>query len=108
MGSVFSGQAVGGVFASATNAIVIACGADQVSSAFVCFMIAVLFLGSALAFFAYVTRSAFFQHYLGESDASKNKTVEAGAAPGVGPEGDVNAKFIPEQNEVEIKVNLPA
>ena len=46
MGFVFSGQAIGGIFASVTNVVVMLLGADQVGAAFFCFLIAVVFLGT--------------------------------------------------------------
>ena len=48
MGFVFSGQAIGGIFASVTNVVVMLLGADQVGAAFFCFLIAVVFLGMFL------------------------------------------------------------
>ena len=56
MGGVFSGQALGGIFASVTNVVFLACGADVVDAAFYSFLIAVLFLLTALVSFAAVTR----------------------------------------------------
>ena len=101
MGGVFSGQAVGGIFASATNVLVIALGADPVYAAFSCFVIAVVFLASALFFFIYVTKSEFFQYFLNENTSTPiEKPDEAG------PGGDESsAKFIQDKAEVDIKVS---
>ena len=48
MGIVFGGQAFGGIFASVTNVLVILLGVDPPNAAFFCFLVAVLFLGTAL------------------------------------------------------------
>merc|ERR1719219_347021 len=64
MGAVFSGQAVGGIFASGTNVVVLALGATPVQSAFFCFVLSVVFLFSALIAYAVVTRSEFYQSIL--------------------------------------------
>jgi equilibrative nucleoside transporter 1/2/3 len=66
MNAVFSGQAVGGIFASGTNVVLLAMGATAVQAAFFCFVISVLFLLTALVAYAVATRSEFYQHYLGE------------------------------------------
>jgi len=87
MGAVFSGQAVGGIFASGTNVVVLALGATAVQSAFFCFILSVVFLFSALIAYGVVTRTEFYQHYLGEetsSDAEKkpedSKLLDNGAS----------------------------
>ena len=49
-------QSVGGIFASVTNVLFIAVGGDAVQGAFYSFFIAIVFLGTALAAFLYVTR----------------------------------------------------
>jgi len=69
MGAVFSGQAVGGIFASGTNVVVLAMGATATQSAFFCFVLSVLFLLTALMAYAVVTRTEFYQHYLGEKQS---------------------------------------
>lgn len=66
MNAVFSGQAVGGIFASGTNVVVLAMGATATQSAFFCFILSVLFLLTALMSYAVVTRTEFYQYYLGE------------------------------------------
>lgn len=72
MGGVFSGQALGGIFASGTNIVLLALGANVVNAAFYDFLIAVIFLGTALVTYLMVTRSEFFQHFADENSA---KTV---------------------------------
>jgi equilibrative nucleoside transporter 1/2/3 len=102
MGVVFSGQAIGGIFASATNVLVIAMGADPVYSAFFCFLIAVVFLASALVFFVIVTRSEFYQYYLGEQVPTKEQITESG------DEAELSGKFLQDNTEViilPVKVN---
>lgn len=74
MGAVFSGQAVGGIFASGTNVVVLAMGATAVQSAFFCFVLSVVFLLTALLAYAYATRTEFYQHYLGEKPGSDVET----------------------------------
>jgi len=69
MGAVFSGQAVGGIFASGTNVVVLALGATPTQAAFFCFVLSVVFLGTALVAYFVATRSEFYRHYLGEGDA---------------------------------------
>ena len=39
MGAVFSGQALGGIFASGTNVVVLALGATPTQTAFFCFVL---------------------------------------------------------------------
>jgi len=70
MGAVFSGQAVGGIFASGTNVVVLSMGATEVQSAFFCFVISVVFLFSALVAYGVATRSEFYKHYLGEEGST--------------------------------------
>ena len=70
MGAVFSGQAVGGIFASGCNVAFLALGASAEESGFFCFITSVVFLLSALVAYAIATRSDFYQYHLGE------KTVE--------------------------------
>jgi len=70
MGAVFGGQAIGGIFASSCNLVFLATGASEVFSAFLCFVMSVVFLGTALLAYAVATRSEFYKHYLGEGDSS--------------------------------------
>jgi len=76
MGAVFSGQAVGGIFASGTNVVVLAMGATAVQSAFFCFVISVVFLLTALVAYGVATRSEFYQHHLGEGESDSEKKPE--------------------------------
>ena len=66
MGAVFSGQAVGGIFASGCNVVFLAMGATALQSGFFCFLTSVVFLLTALVAYGMVTRSEFYQHHLGE------------------------------------------
>ena len=70
MGAVFSGQAVGGIFASGCNVVFLALGASAQMSGFFCFITSVVFLLTSLTAYCIATRSDFYQFYLGE------KTVE--------------------------------
>lgn len=76
MGAVFSGQAVGGIFASGTNVVVLAMGATATQSAFFCFVLSVIFLMTALVAYGVATRSEFYQHYLGEKPTSDVETKQ--------------------------------
>jgi len=66
IGGVFSGQAVGGIFAASTSVIMIMLGAPDQYNAFFCFLFAVAFLTFSLVLYVWLTKSEFFQHYLGE------------------------------------------
>jgi len=68
MGAVFSGQAVGGIFASGTNVVVLAMGASPTQAAFFCFILSVLFLGTAFIAYLVATRTEFYRYYLGEGE----------------------------------------
>ena len=93
MGIVFSGQAIGGIFASVTNVIVILLGVPPADAAFWCFLTAVIFLAIALVVFVIATRSEFFQHFLDE-----NKVAEAG-------DEELSGKFL--QSDVTYKPKNP-
>eukprot|EP00088_Acartia_fossae_P026451 TRINITY_DN2728_c0_g1_i3.p1 TRINITY_DN2728_c0_g1~~TRINITY_DN2728_c0_g1_i3.p1 ORF type:complete len:453 (+),score=98.00 TRINITY_DN2728_c0_g1_i3:47-1360(+) len=67
MGAVFSGQAVGGIFASVSNVVFLATGASPTMSAFFCFLLSVVFLASAMVAYIFATRSEFYKFYLGEN-----------------------------------------
>merc|ERR1719422_1104090 len=73
MGAVFAGQAVGGIFASGTNVVVLAMGATAVQSGFFCFVTSVVFLLTALLGYFFVTRSEFYKHYRGEQQQEPDK-----------------------------------
>jgi len=70
MGAVFSGQAVGGIFASVSNVIFLAIGATPPQAAFFCFMLSVIFLGTAMFAYVFATRSEFYKFYLGENQGT--------------------------------------
>jgi len=73
MGAVFGGQAVGGIFASGCNVVFLALGASAVMSGFFCFVTSVVFLLTSLVAYLFVTRSEFYQHYLGEKSQSEDQ-----------------------------------
>ena len=56
MGAVFSGQAVGGIFASGCNVVFLALGASAKQSGFFCFLTSVIFLLTALVAYGVATR----------------------------------------------------
>ena len=72
IGGVFSGQAVGGIFASVTSVVMIILGAKPVNQAFFCFLVAVVFLGGSLVFYIISTKSEFYQYYLAEKSSSND------------------------------------
>ena len=73
MAAVFSGQAVGGIFASGCNVVFLALGATAVQSGFFCFLTSVVFLLTALVAYGMVTRSEFYQYHLGEKEVQVDK-----------------------------------
>ena len=75
MGAVVQGQALGGIFAATSNVVMLACGADDVSAAFYNFLIAVIFLISALVAFIVLTRTEFFQYYADEGNPNETTVV---------------------------------
>jgi len=75
MGAVVQGQALGGIFAATSNVVMLSCGADDVSAAFYNFLIAVIFLISALIAFIVLTRTEFFQYYADEGNPNETTVV---------------------------------
>ena len=63
MGAVIQGQALGGIFAAASNVIILSFGTNHVDAAFWDFLIAIVFLASALIAFIILTKSEFYQFY---------------------------------------------
>ena len=96
MGAVVQGQALGGIFAATSNVVMLACGADDVSAAFYNFLIAVIFLISALVAFIVLTRTEFFQYY---ADESPNETTvvndDTSNEKLIGDNAGDNARVIP-------------
>jgi len=97
MGGVFSGQAVGGIFASVTAVVMTLMGADPIYNGFFCFLFAVAFLTFSLVLYLWLTKSEFFQFYLGENnggEAIEAKEMEKGQVQngdngnGLGPEAE--------------------
>jgi len=99
MGIVFGGQAFGGIFASVTQVIVILLGVSPSDAAFFCFLVAVIFLGTALFCFLVATRSEFFQYYLDE----KKETTEITNVEDEDTD-DIKGKFLQNQ-EVNVKMS---
>ena len=84
IGGVFSGQAVGGIFASVTAVVMIALGTVPRDQAFFCFLVAVIFLAGSLVFYLIITRSEFYQYYLAENvqpNEAKLETINNVDAP---------------------------
>ena len=76
IGGVFSGQAVGGIFASVTAVVMIILGAKPVDQAFFCFLVAVVFLAGSLIFYLIITRSEYYQYYLAEKVEIKDAELD--------------------------------
>ena len=76
IGGVFSGQAVGGIFASVTAVVMIALGTGPKDQAFFCFLVAVIFLAGSLVFYLIITRSEFYQYYLAENVQTNEAKLE--------------------------------
>ena len=73
MGSVVQGQALGGMFACATNVLCIAVGATQEKTAIYCFLISILFLALSLAAYVFVTKTTFYRVCVGFEQKWKGK-----------------------------------
>ncbi|KAB7503110.1 Equilibrative nucleoside transporter 1 [Armadillidium nasatum] len=67
------GQALGGVFASVTRIISVYMGVDDVTSALIYFLIAVVVMVLTLFVYLYVNKLTFFSHY---SNPSSNRSEE--------------------------------
>ena len=78
MGAVVQGQALGGIFAAASNVAMLAVGEGAVTAAFADFLIAVIFLVTALIAFVILTRTEFYQYYANESTETKEDQSEKG------------------------------
>lgn len=100
MGGVFSGQALGGIFASSMNILFLWLGGDVVSAAFSCFVIAVAFLLTALIGYIIVTRSKFFKHFLREDTDTKKEEPMTIMSPT--SEGD---QLMGQKPHIPVKVN---
>ena len=78
MGAVVQGQALGGIFAAASNVLMLCLGGDAVTAAFADFLIAIIFLVTALIAFIILTRTEFYQYYANESIEKKEGQSENG------------------------------
>ena len=76
MGAVVQGQALGGIFAAASNVIMLSSG-SSVNAAFADFLVAVVFMVTALIAFIILTRTEFYQYYANEpsEDQSENGKI---------------------------------
>ena len=63
MGAVVQGQGLGGIFACASNIIILSLGTDHVGAAFYDFLLSLLFLTLALIAFVILTKSDFYKFY---------------------------------------------
>ncbi|KAK3871004.1 hypothetical protein Pcinc_023801, partial [Petrolisthes cinctipes] len=84
MTAVVAGQALGGVFASASRIISLSVGAKDDTSAFIYFLIAVMVMIVTLIAYLYMSKTNFYKHYTthrsGEKEAMKGE--EAIPSPG--------------------------
>ena len=79
-------QGIGGIFAATINIVLLAIGGDDVSAAFYCFLLSVIFLtGSVLALF-FVTKTKFYRHYIQDSSTppSSSSTSLSESSPLMG------------------------
>jgi len=72
MNAVMSGQGIGGVFAAAINIVLLALGGDDVSSAFYCFLLAILFLAGSLVSTIMMVRTDFYRCYIKDPASISN------------------------------------
>merc|ERR1712203_592529 len=77
-------------------------GVDPPNAAFFCFLVAVLFLGTALFCFLVATRSEFFQYYLDEKKVTTTVTTEITVEDE--DTDDIKGKFLQNQ-EVDVKMS---
>jgi len=79
MGAVVQGQALGGIFAAGSNVVMLAMGNGAVVAAFADFLVAIIFLVTALIAFIVLTRTEFYRYYANESALTQNSDqVESG------------------------------
>jgi len=79
MGAVVQGQALGGIFAAGSNVVMLAIGNGAVVAAFADFLVAIIFLVTALIAFIVLTRTEFYRYYANESALTQNSDqVESG------------------------------
>ncbi|KAK7079056.1 hypothetical protein SK128_003325 [Halocaridina rubra] len=72
MTAVMSGQAIGGVFASAARIISLSVGAADAISAFIYFMIAVVVMILTICCYIFMSKTEFFRHYANRQAHEKN------------------------------------
>ena len=79
MGAVVQGQALGGIFAAASNVVMIAATKedDHVTAAFADFLIAIIFLFTALIAFIVLTRTEFYQYYADETPKTEGDAASS-------------------------------
>ena len=77
MGAVVQGQALGGIFAAASNVIMLSSG-NPVAAAFADFLLAVIFMITALIAFLVLTRTEFYQYYANEPSHKSDEQSEGG------------------------------
>ena len=77
MGAVVQGQALGGIFAAASNVIMLSCG-NAVTAAFADFLVAIIFTVTALIAFVVLTKTEFYQYYANETSSKNEDQSENG------------------------------
>ena len=65
-------QGIGGIFAATINIVLLAIGGDDVSAAFYCFLLSVIFLTGSVIALVIVTRTDFYHHYMSQSSSSSS------------------------------------
>ncbi|XP_066971026.1 equilibrative nucleoside transporter 1-like isoform X2 [Macrobrachium rosenbergii] len=83
MTAVMSGQAIGGVFASAARIVSLSVGAADATSAFIYFMIAVAVMILTMGGYLYMSKTDFYKYYSNpqesiESDADQTEKLSKG------------------------------
>ena len=70
-------QGIGGIFAATINIVLLAIGGDDVSAAFYCFLLSVIFLTGSVIALVIVTRTDFYHHYMSQSSSSSSSMSES-------------------------------
>ncbi|XP_068209553.1 equilibrative nucleoside transporter 1-like [Palaemon carinicauda] len=72
MTAVMSGQAIGGVFASAARIVSLSVGAADATSAFIYFMVAVAVMILTMGGYVYMSKTDFYKYYVNRQDPITN------------------------------------
>jgi len=72
MNSILTGQGLGGVFAALINIFMLVVINDEVSAAFYCFLLSVVFLAGSTAAFLHMSRTNVYKHFTSAANAKFN------------------------------------